>query len=166
MEDRVAVRVGTLSKALGCAGGFVAGSRLLIEWLVNRARPYVFSTALPAANAAAALVALEIVQQEPQPRQNLLSAAADLRNRLTGQGWNVGRSASQIIPVIVGQPDRAVALAAALRQRGLLVPAIRPPTVPEGQSCLRISVTSGHTEEMVETLVSALAGQKGLGIGD
>jgi 8-amino-7-oxononanoate synthase len=157
LEDRVAVRVGTLSKALGCAGGFVAGSRLLIEWLIHRARPYVFSTAMPAANAAAALVALEIVQQEPQPRQNLLSAAADLRNRLTGQGWNVGRSASQIIPVIVGEPERALALAASLRQRGLLVPAIRPPTVPEGQSCLRISLTAGHTAEMIDELVRALA---------
>lgn len=157
LEDRVAVRVGTLSKALGCAGGFVAGSRLLIEWLINRARPYVFSTALPAANAAAALSALEIVQQDPQPRQNLLSAAADLRNRLTGQGWNVGRSASQIIPVIVGEPERALALAASLHQRGLLVPAIRPPTVPEGQSCLRISLTAGHTAEMIDELVRALA---------
>ena len=157
VEDRVDVRVGTLSKALGSAGGFVAGSRSLIEWLINRARPYVFSTASPPASAAAALAALDIVRHEPHRRQEVLARAEQLRNRLAEQGWNVGHSASQIIPVIVGRPDRAVELATALRQRGLFVPAIRPPTVPEGEACLRISLTYGHTPEMIETLLEALA---------
>ena len=158
VEGRIAVRVGTLSKALGCAGGFVAGSRTLIEWLVHRARSYVFSTALPGANAAGATVALEIVQQEPQRRHDLLSRAADLRSGLAEQGWDIGRSASQIIPVVVGEAERAVAMAGALRERGLLVPAIRPPTVPEGEACLRISLTYGHTVEMIERLVGTLRG--------
>ena len=157
VEDRVDVRVGTLSKALGSAGGFVAGSRSLIEWLINRARPYVFSTASPPASAAAALAALDIVRHEPHRRQEVLARAEQLRNRLAEQGWNVGHSASQIIPVIVGRPDRAVELATALRQRGLFVPAIRPPTVPEGEACLRVSLTYGHTPEMIETLLEALA---------
>ncbi len=156
VENRVSVRVGTLSKALGCVGGFVAGSRSLIEWLVNRARPYVFSTAGPAAAAAAALAALEIVRSEPHRRRQLLARADKLRRELAGRGWNVGASASQIIPVIVGEPARALRLSAALRDRGLFVPAIRPPTVPEGEACLRISLTAGHTEEMLAALSAAL----------
>jgi 8-amino-7-oxononanoate synthase len=156
VEDRVDVRVGTLSKALGCVGGFVAGSQVLIEWLLNRARPYVFSTAPPAAMAAAAAAALEIVLGEPGRRERLLEQAAELRDTLAREGWDTGRSASQIIPIIVGGPDRAVQLAARLRDRGFFVPAIRPPTVPEGEACLRISLTVGHTAEMIAGLVDAL----------
>ncbi len=156
VEPHIAVRVGTLSKALGCAGGFVAGSRRLIQWLVNAARPYVFSTAGPAANAAAAMVALEIVQREPHRRTQLLARAAELRRQLAERGWNVGNSASQIIPLVVGQVDTAVQLSARLRQQGIFVPAIRPPTVPEGEACLRISLTAAHTEAMVAALVAAL----------
>lgn len=156
VERRVHVRVGTLSKALGSLGGFVAGSRSLIEWLFNRARSYVFSTAMPAAVAAASLAALDIARTEPQRRETLLSLAASLRERLAALGWNVGRSTSQIIPVIVGEPDRAVAFSTRLLERGLFVPAIRPPTVPDGESCLRISLTSAHTVEMLDQLVAAL----------
>jgi len=161
VEDRIPVRVGTLSKALGCMGGFVAGKRTLIEWLVNRARPYVFSTAAPAAAAAAAIAALDIVRDEPGRRQTLRAQADSLRANLARQGWNVGRSASQIIPLVVGDPAAAVALSGGLQQRGLLVPAIRPPTVPDGQSCLRISLTSGHTPEMVAALLGALEELRG-----
>ncbi len=157
VAERIPIRIGTLSKALGCAGGFVAGSRTFIDWLVNRARPYVFSTAFPPANAAAAIAALDIVEQEPQRRQLLLSRAATLREQLVGQGWDIGRSQSQIIPVIAGEPDRAVALSTTLRRGGLFVPAIRPPTVPEGQSCLRVSLSYGHTDAMIESLVEGLA---------
>ena len=128
------VRVGTLSKALGCGGGFVAGSRTLVEWLLNRARSYIYSTAAPAATAAAALAALDIVAAEPQRGVELFARAASLRDALAAQGWDVGRSQSQIIPLLVGEPARAVELSARLRNRGLLVPAIRPPTVPEGES--------------------------------
>ncbi len=156
VEDRTAVRVGTLSKALGGVGGFVVGSRTLIDWLVNRARPYIYSTAGPAAAAAAALAALEVVEQEPQRRTALLERAADLRARLAEQGWDIGRSASQIIPILLGDPQRAVAMAARLREQGIFVPAIRPPTVPEGEACLRISLTYAHTAEMIERLLAAL----------
>jgi len=156
VEDRVDVRVGTLSKALGCAGGFVAGSRSLIEWLVNRARPYVFSTAGPAALAAAAMAAMDIVVNEPERRRQLLVRAEGLRKELASMGWNVGASAGQIIPVIVGEADRAVRLSVRLRDEGFFVPAIRPPTVPEGEACLRISLTAGHTEEMIAALAAAM----------
>lgn len=161
VEDRVHVRIGTLSKALGCIGGFVPGTRSLVEWLVNRARPYVFSTASPAATAAAAIAAIDIVQQEPQRRQRLLARSQELRAELTSQGWNIGASVSQIIPIVVGDPERALRMSAELRERGLFVPAIRPPTVPEGEACLRINLTSGHTEEMIAALLSALRERAG-----
>jgi 8-amino-7-oxononanoate synthase len=157
VEDAVHIRIGTLSKALGSSGGFVVGRRNLIEWLVNRARSYVFSTAFPPAVAAAAVEALNIVHSEPQRRQELLARAAIARQKLSTQGWNVGRSASQIIPVYVGEPDRTMQLALALRERGLLVPGIRPPSVPPGESLLRISLSYSHTANMVDTLVAALA---------
>jgi 8-amino-7-oxononanoate synthase len=157
LEGRVHVRVGTLSKALGSIGGFVVGSRLLIDWLVNRARPYVFSTAPPGAAAAAATAALDIVRDEPNRRETLLSRAHSLRRRLADDGWDIGPSTSQIIPVIAGEAGRAMQLGAALGERGLFVPAIRPPTVPEGEARLRISLTFGHTPEMIEQLASSLA---------
>ncbi len=156
VEDRVPVRIGTLSKALGSVGGFVAGSRPLVEWLANRARPYVFSTASPAATAAAALAALDIVAAEPQRRDGLLARAASLRDELRRDGWNVGASAGQIIPIITGDAERAVSLSLQLRDRGMFVPAIRPPTVHEGEACLRISLTAGHAESMISALSSAL----------
>ena len=145
------------SKALGCVGGFVAGSQSLIDWLVNRARPYVFSTAAPAATSAAAIAALDIVAAEPQRREMLLARAESLRSELRRQGWNTGPSASQIIPIVIGDPQRAITLSQRLRGRGLFVPAIRPPTVPDGEACLRISLTTGHTEEMIGTLERNLA---------
>jgi 8-amino-7-oxononanoate synthase len=156
VHQGIHVRVGTLSKALGSAGGFVAGSRRLIEWLLNRARPYVFSTAPPGPVAAAALAALDVVRDEPHRRRELLDRAAALRSTLAQQGWNIGASVSQIIPIVVGAPQRALTLAGRLYERGFWVPAIRPPTVPEGEACLRISLTCGHTAEMVAGLVDAL----------
>ena len=150
------IRVGTLSKALGAAGGFVAGSRSLIQWLANRARSYVFSTAQPASIAAAALAALDIVIGEPERRTTLLQTAESLRRRLHQQGWNTSRSASQIIPIAIGSPGEAVRLSDSLRERGYWLPAIRPPSVPEGESLLRLSLTAGHTPAMIDGLLAAL----------
>jgi 8-amino-7-oxononanoate synthase len=158
VEHAVHVRVGTLSKALGGAGGFVCGNRNLIEWLVNRARSYVYSTVPPPAVCAAASMALDIVREEPRRREQLQQKASGLRARLAAQGWNVGESASQIIPLVVGEPQRAVALSDALANRGFYVPAIRPPSVPAGQSRLRIGVGFGHDEAMLAGLEAALAG--------
>jgi len=162
VEGRIAVRIGTLSKALGGVGGFVAGSRALVDWLVNRARPYVFSTAFPAPAAAAALAALEIIEQEPQRRTLLLRRASELRSRLAEQGWRLGRSRSQIIPIVLGAPVRAVQLSQALRERGIFVPAIRPPTVPEGEACLRVCLTWPHAPEMIDALLAALGDLRGV----
>lgn len=157
VEEGVHIRVGTLSKGLGSHGGFVSGPQKLIDWLANRARTYVFSTAAPEALAAAGLAALRIVEEEPHRRSELLARAARLRERLRAMGLNVGASASQIIPVILGDPVRTMDAARRLRERRLWVPAIRPPSVPPGQSLLRISLTWGHREEMVEELVRGLS---------
>jgi 8-amino-7-oxononanoate synthase len=155
-EKRVHVRVGTLSKALASGGGFVCGRQKLIDWLANRARTYVFSTAQPAAVSAAALAALKIVRDEPEHRAKLLATAANCRLRLGEQGWDTGQSASQIIPLYVGQPQRASELAARLREAGFFVPGIRPPTVPEGESLLRLSVCTHHTPEMLDAIIAEL----------
>jgi len=155
--DRIQIKMGTLSKAIGSAGGFVTGRQSLIEWLANRARSYVFSTAFPPAVARAAIRALDIARDEPQRRVELLDRARAVRNKLAAQGWNLGRSESQIIPIYVGQPERALQLSHALRERGLFVPGIRPPSVPEGESLLRISLSYSHTPGMIDRLVDALA---------
>jgi 8-amino-7-oxononanoate synthase len=156
VDDPTIIRIGTLSKALGSAGGFACGSRELIQWLANRARSYVFSTAQPAAASAAACVALDIVAADPERRLRLLQMAERLRSLLRDRGWNTGESASQIIPIVVGEPGAAVRLSAALRERGYWVPAIRPPSTPPGESLLRLSLTAGHTTEMVEGLLQAM----------
>lgn len=156
VESRVPIRVGTLSKALGGSGGFVAGQRRLIDWLANRARTYGYSTAPPPAQCAAALAALDIVEQEPERRQQLLQMAARLRARLTSAGLQVVPSASQIIPIGLGDERLAVTASAILRERGIWAPAIRPPTVPAGRSCLRISVTVGHTPDEFDALFNGL----------
>lgn len=164
VEDGVHVRVGTLSKALGSAGGFISGRKSLIDWLANRARSYVFSTAPPAACCAAALAALQMVQEEPQRRSRLRKRAEQLRGRLRAQGWSTGESESQIIPVILGEPDPTMRMAAWLLDHGLFVPGIRPPSVPEGQSLLRISLSWSHTDEMIQRLVAAMEKAKERGV--
>jgi 8-amino-7-oxononanoate synthase len=157
LKQRVHVRMGTLSKSLGSGGGFVCGTQPLIDWLANRARTYVFSTAQPPASSAAAIAALDIVSREPHRRESLLRNAAALRERLRADGWNTGESESQIIPLIVGDAERTMTLAAALRAAGFFVPGIRPPSVPEGESLLRLSLCYHHTPEMIGGLTEVLA---------
>jgi 7-keto-8-aminopelargonate synthetase-like enzyme len=152
------IRVGTLSKALGAQGGFVCGSKRLVAWLVNHARPYIFSTALAPPTAAAARAAVALVRAEPGRRRHLLALAARLRQRLAAPG-----PPGPIVPVVVGDSRQAVRLSARLAERGLLVPAIRPPSVPEGTARLRASLTAGHTTEDVDRLAGALAAAAGDG---
>lgn len=156
VEEGVHIRVGTLSKALGAGGGFVAGSQKLIDWLANRARSFVFSTAMPEVNAAAALAALTVVRTQPQRRMELLSRAADFRHWLSAAGLKTAQSQSQIVPVILGDPDRTMSATAELRRRGFCVPGIRPPSVPDGESRLRISLTWLHSPEQIARLANAV----------
>jgi 8-amino-7-oxononanoate synthase len=157
VENAVHIRMGTLSKALGSAGGFVVGRQSLIDWLANRARSYVFSTAFPPSVGAAAVAALDIVQTEPHRRVELLQRAKSLRERLAAQGWTIGQSESQIVPIYLGDPERTMNLAQRLRQHRLLVPGIRPPSVPAGESLLRISLSWAHTPAMIDQLLAVLA---------
>ena len=156
VAERVHIRVGTLSKALGSVGGFVAGSRRLIDHLVNHGRPLIYSTSLPPAAAMAAREALATSQAEPWRREQAAALAETLRAGLTAAGFDVGRSQGVIVPILLGAPEKAVRLSERLLEQGFYVPGIRPPTVPEGTSRLRVSVTAAHTADDVEALLSAL----------
>lgn len=153
---QIDILVGTLSKALGGVGGFVAAGGEFIDLLINTARGFIFSTALPSAACEAAAAALELVEREPHRRQRLRATAERLRDELRQRGLDVGESCSQIVPVMLGSPPRAVALSEALLARGYWTPAIRPPSVPRGRSRLRISLTAGHTDAHVDGLLVAL----------
>jgi len=158
VEDQIDVVVGTLSKALGGIGGFIAASAEIVDWLINTARAFIYTTALPPAACAAALAALDMVEREPQGRQRLLVNADRLRAELTGRlGLDVAGSASQIVPIIVGPAERALGLARQLEEMGFLVPAIRPPTVPPGKARLRISLSAEHETRDLDRLLDALA---------
>ncbi len=151
------LRIGTFSKALGSLGGFVAGPQTVIDWLVNRSRTLIFSTAAPAAMCAAGLAALEIVRGEPERRRELLRRATRLRERLRTHGADLGRSESQIVPIRLGDPARTMRAADVLLQRGWLVPGIRPPTVPAGESLLRVSISHGHAAGTLDELADEIA---------
>lgn len=156
VHEKVDVIVGTLSKSLGCHGGFVAGTESLIRWLTNRARSYIFSTAVPDATCMAAVTSMHLVSQMKPERQRLLQSADKLRSQLVSQGIEVGRSQSQIIPIVVGDPDKAVEIRNRLEELGYFVPAIRPPAVPRNESRLRISLNTRHNDEMINGLADAL----------
>lgn len=156
VEDKIDIRMGTLSKALGSQGGFVCGSRELIEFLVNRSRSFIFTTALAPACAGAALESLCIVQSEPERRESLLKKAAVLRAKLKESGFDTLNSESQIIPVMTGDLAATVKLSEKLLAHGVYAPAIRPPTVPEGKCRLRISLTHSHTDADIDKLITAL----------
>lgn len=155
VRDPLLVQMGTLSKALGAQGGFIAGSGLVIETLVNCARTGIFSTALAPPAAAAAREALRLSNEEPWRRERLKSASIRLREGLRAQGWDVLPGETPIIPVMLGSADKAVAASRELAQGGVRVPAIRPPTVPEGSSRLRISLTAGLPEDAVDRCLAA-----------
>lgn len=157
LEDRGIVRIGTLSKAVGALGGFVAGPRCLVDYIRQSARPYVYSTALPPAVCAAARAALDVIATQPQLRQRLHALMADLAATLRAAGINVGPVRTPIVPVIVRSSEKALALAERLTESGFFVPAIRPPTVPRNTARLRISLSAAHRPEDIGALAQALA---------
>ena len=148
--------MGTLGKAAGVAGAFVAGSETTIEYLLQRARSYIFTTAAPPAVACALSKSLDLLRHGDALRANLFATIARLRDGLAGLPWRLLPSATAIQPLVVGENDAAVALAGSLWQRSLWVPAIRPPTVPPGTARLRISVSAAHTTADIDRLVTAL----------
>lgn len=150
-EDEVFLSINTAGKALGAAGAFVNGPGWAIESLVQRARPFIFSTAPPPALAAAIEAALDVIAAEPERRTRLLARSADLHERLGVPGT------SQIIPVILGSNERAVEAASKLQREGFDVRAIRPPTVPPGTARLRISVNANLSEEVLDRFSACMA---------
>jgi 8-amino-7-oxononanoate synthase len=157
VDGRVPVIMGTLSKALGSSGGFVAGPHALIDYLRNRARGFVFTTGLPPAAAGAALAALDILEREPWRRARVLDLAGRLARGLHAIGYRVLPTESAVVPVVIGGAREAVALSEALFRRGIFCPAIRPPTVPEGQSRLRVTPMATHTDEHIERALDAFS---------
>ncbi|MEZ6137393.1 MAG: 8-amino-7-oxononanoate synthase [Pirellulaceae bacterium] len=150
------LKLGTLSKALGGIGGFAAGSAVAIEYLVNRCRSYLFSTAPPAASMAASLAALELSQGMSAARTALQTTSFELRQQLQRMGWNVPNGQSPILPLIIGDERSSVRWSEHLSEQGMRVPAIRPPTVPPGTSRLRISLSTQHTPADLANLVAVL----------
>ncbi len=159
VSDRIEIQMGTLGKALGSAGGYICGSRTLIEYLINRARSFIFSTAPVPAAAGAARAAVELVQSdEGRVRcQQLWSLIGELKTGLAQNGWPLTNTNSAIIPLIIGAEARATATAAALRADGIYLPAIRYPTVARGQARLRLTLTANHTSADLARLLVALA---------
>jgi glycine C-acetyltransferase/8-amino-7-oxononanoate synthase len=153
LENRGVIQMGTLSKAVGGLGGYVAGSADLINFLVNRARSFIFTTGLPPATLAAASAALDVIRSTPELRQRLSSNVLLLKNALLEKGFQLLPSETQILPLILGAADVASRFAEVLLSRGVYAPAIRPPTVPEGTSRLRLSVIASHTPEDLEIAV-------------
>lgn len=150
------VYMGTLGKAAGVSGAFVAAAGPVIELLIQQARPYIYTTASPPALAAALIRSLELIAQEPWRRERLVRLSGQLAATLQTPRWKLLPSITPIQPLIVGDNAQAVALSDSLAAAGILVPAIRPPTVPEGTARLRISLSAAHTERDVESLVAAL----------
>jgi 8-amino-7-oxononanoate synthase len=156
--------MGTLGKAAGVSGAFVAAHPAIIEWLIQKARSFIYTTAMSPAVAHAVLASLKLIEtpEGRARRARLLGLIEQLRTGLktlvaVQPAWKLGDSATAIQPLIVGDNDTALSLSAALRQRGLYVPAIRPPTVPVGTARLRITLSAAHTPAQVEQLLLALA---------
>lgn len=159
-SEALPLLIGTLGKAFGTAGAFVAGPQLLIDYLVQFARTYIYTTAMPPAVAAATLTSLELCETEQWRRQHLNRLIAQFRERVQELGYTLMPSMTPIQPILVGDSQRAIRLSEALRERKILVAAIRPPTVPKGASRLRVTLTAAHSEEDLDRLLEALAAQR------
>jgi glycine C-acetyltransferase len=160
--SRVDVQVGTLSKAIGVMGGFIAGPTHLIQWLVNRGRPFLFSTSAPPAVAAACIAALDVIRDEPERIERLWSNTNLFKKGLHDLGLDTGASESPITPVIAGEETKAVELSRLLWEEGVFTPAIVFPTVAKGRARVRTIVTADHTEEDLKEALEAfgLVGRK------
>ncbi len=157
LREQVHVLLGTLGKSLGAYGGFVAARPPLRDWLMQRARSFIYSTAPPPAAAGAALASLDWIEARPQAGAEALARARDFAARLRARGWNTLATESPIIPLVLGEDAAAVEAARHLEAERILVVPIRPPTVPEGTSRLRVSLSLGHTDDDLRRAEAALA---------
>ncbi len=155
LTDRVPVQMGTLGKALGGFGAYVAGSRVFREYLINKARSFIFTTALPPADMAVALEAVKMVQGEPQRRYRLHENVAYLVDGLSSLGFQVTNQGTAIIPVIIGPEGKTMEMSNKLLEYGVFVAGIRPPTVPPGTSRLRVTVMATHSRRDLDLVLEA-----------
>jgi 7-keto-8-aminopelargonate synthetase-like enzyme len=156
LEDKIDCIVGTLSKAIGCLGGFAAASSQMIDYFINTARPFIFATSLPPLLCAAALRALEMIEEKPEIRRRLWQNIQKMHEGLKAAGFQMPPITSPIFPIIIGSEKEALQVSESLLDHGILVPAVRYPTVPKGRARLRVTVSASHTSEEIERLVHAL----------
>ncbi len=156
IESANVFHMGTLSKALGTSGGFIAGTKDFIAYLINTSRSFIYSTAPPPAMAAAAQTAIHLIQQEPERRTRLWKNREKMHQGLSLIGYQLTKTESPILPIIVKDTELAMKMSHLLREKGIYIPAIRPPTVPKGTSRLRITVTAEHSLEQIETVLTAI----------
>jgi 8-amino-7-oxononanoate synthase len=154
--DEIDIVIATLSKSAGCSGGFVAGDKCVIDYLVNKARPFIYTTAPAPANSAAALCAVEIIKNAKDKRAKLKANSEYLREKLKKLGLDTGASTSHIIPVIIGDNKKTLEISKKLFEKGFFVVAIRPPTVAPGTARLRISLQCDHTKEQIDNLCDSI----------
>ncbi len=157
LTDSRLIHVGTLSKAVGGLGGYVAGPQVLIDLLINQARSFIFTTGLPPSVIATAIAAIDLIAISPERRQRLLNHAEYLRHQLRQLGLQIPAGKAQIVPVIIGAAEQAKQLADQLLNLGLFAPAVRPPTVPLNTARLRLSPIATHTDADLQTVVQAFA---------
>jgi len=156
LNKEVDVVMGTLSKAIGSLGGYVTGEIVLINYLRNKARSFMYTTALPPAVCAASIAGINLIQEDPSMRESLWHNVRFIKDRLRSLNINTVSSESQIIPILIGDAQEAVGISKLLYKRGILIPAIRPPTVPANSSRLRMTVMSSHTQGDLESLIEVL----------
>nr|WP_124051542.1 8-amino-7-oxononanoate synthase [Priestia endophytica] len=147
--------IGTLSKAVGTAGGFVAGSRILIDFLRNHARTFIFQTSMSPAICAASYTALEIIEKSDEKRSRLFAAVGEITKGLKGMGFNVKGGMTPVVAVLIGSSTKAVSFSQSLQSKGIYASAIRPPTVAEGQSRIRITITSEYKDNEIERILDS-----------
>ena len=155
IEQRVPIVMGTLSKAVGSLGGYIAGSKKLIDFIRNRVRSYIFDTSLPASSLAASLTAIDIIEYEPERREYLWTLINRFKKGLEDIGLTVLPSHSAVIPVLIGQAQPTLDFAKSLRENGVYTPAVRPPSVPEGMCRIRATLMAKHTDKQIEKALKA-----------
>jgi len=155
VEDRVPVVMGTLSKAIGSLGGYIAGSQVLIDFIRNRVRSYIFDTSLPPASVAASIAAIDIIENEPERREHLWNLVNQFKSGITETGLTILPSHSAIIPVLIGEAEPALNFAKALREYGIFTPAVRPPSVPHGMCRIRVTIMAKHNEKDIARALRA-----------